>query len=323
MRLRDMIYQGTVWGPWPWNLFYEDARLALHVHSFLDVVFAYDLNAFRSFPLAIPNTELTTESRKWQHDLHAWGHGSQVEFDPKKESVHVASHFCSEGKTFKILGLNFNCRLTMGAAITGLVSEMWWRVHSVLQSRRYQTTVGMMNVFKSKVLSYAEYRTSAIYHACVSSLEAIDRVQGRFLEELGVDKWHAFMVFNLAPLSLRRDIAMLGLIHRAVLGQGPMHFQRFFFREQVVERRSARFGRHPHQLHEYRDGRQLDVVSQSALGLVSVYNLLPSKVVEARSVQRFQSLLQEFVRDCAGRRDDWPQLLSARHPLHTHLLHAY
>ena len=24
-RPKDMIYQGTVWGPWLWNLFYEDA----------------------------------------------------------------------------------------------------------------------------------------------------------------------------------------------------------------------------------------------------------------------------------------------------------
>ena len=182
------------------------------MHSFLEVVFADDLNAFRSFPLAIPNTELTNESRKCQQELHAWGRASQVEFDPKKESIHVVSHFCPEGKNFKILGLDFDCRLTMGDAIAGLVSEMGWRVRSVLRPRRYQTTVGMMNLYKSKVLSYAEYRTSAIYHACASSLEAIDRVQGRFLEELGVDKWHAFMVFNLAPLSLRRGIALLGLI---------------------------------------------------------------------------------------------------------------
>ena len=25
MRLRDMIYQGAVWGPWLWNIFYEEA----------------------------------------------------------------------------------------------------------------------------------------------------------------------------------------------------------------------------------------------------------------------------------------------------------
>ena len=33
---------------------------------------------------------------------------------------------------------------------------------------------------------------------------------------------------NLAPLAVRRDIAMLGLIHRAMLGRGPAQFREFF-----------------------------------------------------------------------------------------------
>ena len=32
--LQNMIYQGTVWGPWLWNIFYEDARQALYEHGF-------------------------------------------------------------------------------------------------------------------------------------------------------------------------------------------------------------------------------------------------------------------------------------------------
>ena len=55
IQLKNMIYKGTVWGPWLWNLFYEDARLALLVHDFLEVVFADDINAFRAFTLATPN----------------------------------------------------------------------------------------------------------------------------------------------------------------------------------------------------------------------------------------------------------------------------
>ena len=47
IQLKNMIYQNTVCGPWLWNLFYGDATLALRVHDFLEIVFAYDLNAFR------------------------------------------------------------------------------------------------------------------------------------------------------------------------------------------------------------------------------------------------------------------------------------
>ena len=68
------------------------------------------------------------------------------------------------------------------------------------------------------MLMICEYRTAAIYHASTSLLQLVDRVQESFLEEIGIDDVTAFCDFNLAPLSLRRDIAMSGLIHRTVLG---------------------------------------------------------------------------------------------------------
>ena len=117
-----------------------------------------------------------------------------------------------------------------------------------------------------------EYRTAAIYHASTTLLEGVDRVQKGFLAEFGVDEVCAFEAFNLAPLCLRRDLAMLGLIHRSVLGQGPMQFKRFFFEEAVSDRRSGRFKRHQRQIHEWNTGKQFDIVSRSVLG-----HLVPSK----------------------------------------------
>ena len=58
----------------------------------------------------------------------------------------------------------------------------------------------MMNLCEAKVLSYAEYRTAAIYHASVSALETIDKVQRSFLADIGVDETSALLDFNLAPL---------------------------------------------------------------------------------------------------------------------------
>ena len=319
--LNNMIYQGTVWGPWLWNIFYEDARMALRVHQFLEIVFADDLNAFRPFPLATPNEQVMAANKACQVELHSWGKANQVEFDPKKESMHVVSHYSPEGPNFNILGLNFDCRLIMCDAIVDLVTEMRWRVRSILRAQRYNTVTGMMNLYKAKVLSYAEYRTAAIYHSSVSSLEAVDQVQRSFLKDIGVDELSAFMSFNLAPLSLRRDIAMLGLIHRTVLGLGPQHFQRFFFAESCSDRRTKRCKRHHRQLHEYRQGQYLDMVGRSALGLTSVYNLLPREIVEVNEVKIFQRLLQDLARDCASRNvPDWQHMLSTRHRLHVHPL---
>ena len=112
---------------------------------------------------------------------------------------------------------------------------------------------------------------------------------------------------------------MLGVIHQAVVGHGPMHFRRFFFLSQCVDRRSARLSKqHSRQLHEYVDGTQLDAVARSALGLARTHNILPAEIVEATSVKRFQQMLQAFARDCAHIRvEGWPYLYSTRHLMHT------
>ena len=70
MRLRTMIYQGTVWGLWLWNIFYEDVRVALQVCEFREIVFADDLNAYRAFPIATPTAVLIAEAKTCQNELH-------------------------------------------------------------------------------------------------------------------------------------------------------------------------------------------------------------------------------------------------------------
>ena len=61
--LEYMIYQGTVWGPRLWNIFYEDARDALNKHEYNEIVFADDLNAFRAFPLSEPHANLMATAK--------------------------------------------------------------------------------------------------------------------------------------------------------------------------------------------------------------------------------------------------------------------
>ena len=41
----------------------------------------------------------------------------------------------------------------------------------------------------------------------------------------------ALIHFSLAPLECRRDMAMLGFIHRIALGKGPPPFQQFFVKD--------------------------------------------------------------------------------------------
>ena len=174
------------------------------------------------------------------------------------------------------------------------------------------------------VLSFLEYRTPGIYHACDTSLLALDNVQRHLLEAAGLTAIDALFVCNLAPLGTRRDMALLGLIHRTVLGCGPEHFKEFFFQ-------SGADGKHRFQLKEYRDGhssdyrfpnsRPAEYIWKSALGLTSVYNRLPCSIVEGCStVSSFQSALQHLLRERALSETNWEQTFSPRvslchHPL--------
>ena len=59
-------------------------------------------------------------------------------------------------------------------------------------------------------------------------MNKLDRIQSKVLEGSGVDEEAALMNFNLAPLATRRDIAMLGVVHRRVIGKCPPHFKDHF-----------------------------------------------------------------------------------------------
>ena len=129
------------------------------------------------------------------------------------------------------------------------------------------------------------------------------------------------MHFNLAPLAVRRDIAMLGLVHRAALLQGPPVLWKFFRRE-VVHKRASRHTRHTFQLAEWPRGRDLQIFRRSAFGTIKVYNLLPQSVVEAEDVKTFQCRLTDMVRArLTGGDHGWRALFSPRvslfqcHPL--------
>ena len=61
MELINQVFQGTVWGPSLWNLFFEDARLALETLNFVAMVFADDLNTFKAFVPAVTNEAVMLE----------------------------------------------------------------------------------------------------------------------------------------------------------------------------------------------------------------------------------------------------------------------
>ena len=246
-------------------------------------------------------------------------------FDPKKESFHVLARTGGEGGNAELLGVNFDTGLTMADAVHDTVHQVSWKLRTLQRSRRFHTDRELVNVYKSRVLGYLEYRTPAVYHATSTTLQPLDKVQDRFLRDAGLSQLEALMHFNLAPLSARRDTAMLGLVHRAVLRKGPKHFQKLFVLQRAARtyytRLESRRQRHGRQLMAPRQTTHLNCVRRSAFGLVAVYNLLPAKVVHKETVKDFQAALQELLKEraCQGC-DDWTLTFSPRVPLHRHPL---
>ena len=161
-----------------------------------------------------------------------------------------------------------------------------------------------------------------MYHAASTVLAEIGNIQERFLSQISVCAEEAFMEFNLAPLCVRRDIAVLGLIHRAVLHQGPPSLWRFFRINASARVPALRRPKHNMQLCEWPASRDLDLMRRSALGAIRVYNLLPQHVVDCSSISYFQKALTDLVRARVTARDTrWTMLLSPRcqffdiHPL--------
>ena len=164
-----------------------------------------------------------------------------------------------------------------------------------------------------------------IVNATCTVLRPLDKLQDSFLRNSGVTTLEGLMEFNLAPLATRRDMAMLGLIHRTALKKGPQQFQQFFFpatqRSSYPTRQATRRARHGAQLKDWRHGTHLNAIRRSALGLVAVYNLLPPNVVKRTDVKEFQKKLQDLVKErAAANCEDWAETFSPRVPLYGHPL---
>ena len=188
------------------------------------------------------------------------------------------------------------------------------RVAALLRGRCFFSHPSLIRMYKMQVLSFVEASTPALYHAPAFFLARLDAVQEYFLSELGLDPRPALLDFNLAPLAARRDIAMLGLIHRTVLAKGPPQLQHFFHASTAPSFPRCLRGaglRHGRQLQDPIDGTQSRASSRSALSLIYSYNLLPQSVVDAPSVAGFQRKLSKALRKaCETNVQEWGSLLS-------------
>ena len=236
-------------------------------------------------------------------------------FDRKKEEFAVLHYREGTGKDFRMLGPIIDVKLQMGKAVAKMTKKARPKLTALIRCMRFYDVNEMVQQFKTHILCVLESCTGAVYHAATSVLEPLDRVMGSFLRQIDLDDNTAFLEFNLAHLALRRDIAMLGLLHKCALGLAHKDLQKLFpAAPEWQKNMRTSVPKHSRQIWDrcYKTNRELDIFHHSVFGLVKVYNRLPQDCVDQENVKEFQRKLTELAKMRCKRQKLWINMFSPR-----------
>ena len=159
-----------------------------------------------------------------------------------------------------------------------------------------------------------ETHNGGIFHASDTLLHRLDSAQHHFLIEIDMHTATAFTDHNFAPPTLRRNIGILGLLHKRVLGKCHPIFQKLLpFHSDVfgwirAEEHNKQLYNHILEVHY-----QQALHRRSVFGMVTQYNKLPQNVVDCDSVSKFQHYLTLMARKrCQDGDADWMHTFSCR-----------
>ena len=301
------MYQGTVLGPPLWNTFFADVAHAANANGGREAMFADDLNVFKTFRRNTPLSQMMDDLTKCREKVHSWGKMNRVSFDPKKEHLVVIHPDEFHGEAFKLLGLTTDLNLRMHTAIDQLLAKIRPKSTAILRTRGYYNIAELIGQYKTQIWGLVESHCGGYFHAASSLLEKIENVQLNFLKQLNLTAKEAFLNFNFAPSILRRNIAILGLIHKRVLGLCHPTFEELlpWYGQKVNIPRG--FG-HNKQLYDHRMEvtHQRSLFDKSIFGMIGFYNNLSQDLVDLPDVKSFQSALTNIAKDRCERRDsDW------------------
>jgi hypothetical protein len=245
--------------------------------------------------MTINDTQLIKEMTKCQNYLHSWGNANQVSFDPNKESFHILHPKSKTSGSFTMLGITFDIQLKMEQGICEIAAKGHTRLSMLLRCRRFYSREYLLRLYKSLVLSGIEFATPALYHCSEYALRPLETIQERLSKELGFGEVKLLMQHSLAPFRCRRDIAMLGLLHRIMKGWAPNCFNKFIYSwsgPSYPRSLRAPHLRHNPQIHDPSDGTESRLMNRSIFGLIYAYNCLPQVVVDSCSISISQRHLQ-------------------------------
>ena len=183
-----------------------------------------------------------------------------------------------------------------------LVSRLRPKIKSML---RVKGTYGMSDMilqYKTHIWGHVEHHCGVLLHASNTVLNKLDTLQSRFLRDLDISPEAAFLDYNFAPTMLRRDLGILGFIHKRILDQCHIGVALLLPRRERPTNLH-----HDKQISIPRPTHRLQLFNKSLFALVQAYNMLPQWIVNATSVPQFQKHITILVRRrCAALDDEWP-----------------
>ena len=295
--LADMCFQGTVLGPALWNAFFHDITLPAEYEGGTAAMFADDLNMFKQFHRDTSNDDIKAELEKTRQHVHAWGKRNRVTFDPAKEGLAIIHPLRGEGDDFKFLGCLFDVKLQMQKAVDRIVNQARPKIKAILRTKAYYDLPSLIQQYKTHVWGILEHHNGAILHSSETVLAKIDRMQRSFVSELLLTEEDAFVMYNFGPPRLRRDIGILGFLHKRVLEQchpGVIHLLPLtapaWHNKQIESNLDKCILRH-------------GMYWRSLWGYIHIYNRLPQAFIDLNTVSEFQSALTHLAR-CRCNRGD-------------------
>ena len=313
MCLEDSVFQGTCLGPPLWNVFFADVAIPASSTGGKEAMFADDLNMFQEFERASPLEEVTGKLSECRQRVHKWGKANRVIFDAGKEHLIVLHPSDHHGESFKLLDCMIDVDLRMHTCIDQLLSKIRPKSTAILRTRAYYSIAELLNQYKTHIWCLVELHCGAYFHAATTLLEKVSQVQRNFLTKLGLSEQEAFLEHNFVPVTLRRNIAILGLLHKRVLGQCHAAFDRLLpFAYTRLDFRGFGHNKqlygHWHEAIHYRS-----LFDKSIFKMVDIYNNLPQYVVDVANIADFQHTLTDKVRErCQQGNLFWSQSFSAR-----------
>ena len=196
-------------------------------------------------------------------------------------------------------------QLKMEEAIATTLKKARAKFQALMRTRCHYNDSDMFLQFKTHVLGLLESNIGGIYHATATLLAPLDRVMVTFVHNFNMESEDAFRKYNLAPLNLRRDIAMLGFLHKCNLPNAHPDLLELF------PQAPGPGGVHNKQLWNimtfYRECSFYPALARrTVFHLVHVYNALPQRVVDCKEISDFQHELTEMARiKCRQGHDNW------------------